>query len=152
MNNKICFIDIDGNYNHDKWYHSIDYYENNFKDPDIDPKVVERMNRLTNELGIKLVVSSSWKIDDYCLERLESAGLENIIGRTPNLMFTVPYDKFCKGLEIKTWLMVHNVDKYLILDDESDAVLDEQRENFLLIDARVGITDENIEYIKEYFK
>ena len=152
MNDKICFIDIDGCYNHDKWYHSIDYYENNFKDPDIDPKVVKRMNQLTNEIGIKLVVSSSWKIDDYCLERLERAGLENIIGRTPNLIFTVPYDKFCKGLEIKAWLEVHNVDKYLILDDELDSVYDEQKPNLLLIDHKVGITEENIEYCKQWFK
>ena len=152
MNNKICFIDIDGCYNHDKWYHSIDYYNNNFKDADIDPKVVKMMNQITNELGIKLVVSSSWKIDDHYFERLDRAGLENIIGRTPNLIFTVPYYEFCKGLEIKAWLGVHNVDKYLILDDESDAVLDEQRQNFLLIDARVGITKENVEYIKQWFK
>lgn len=152
MNNKICFLDIDGVCNSEQWYRSTEYYSNLFKDPDIDPHIVDLINQFTNETGVKLVISSSWKIDDYYLERLERAGLENIIGRTPNLIFTVPYDKFCKGLEIKAWLMVHNVDKYLILDDESDAVLDEQRENFLLIDARVGITDENIEYIKEYFK
>ena len=145
-------MDIDGVCNSGQWYRSTEYYSNLFKDPDIDPYIVDLINQFTNETGVKLVISSSWKIDDYCLERLERVGLENIIGRTPNLIFTVPYDKFCKGLEIKAWLMVHNVDKYLILDDESDAVLDEQRENFLLIDARVGITDENIEYIKEYFK
>ena len=152
MNNKICFLDADGCINSEQWYRSTEYYSNLFKDPDIDPYIVDLINQFTNDTGVKLVISSSWKIDDCYLERLERAGLENIIGRTPNLIFTVPYDKFCKGLEIKTWLMVHNVDKYLILDDESDAVLDEQRENFLLIDARVGITDENIEYIKEYFK
>jgi len=152
MNNKICFIDIDGVCNSKQWYRSTEYYSNLFKDPDIDPYIVDLINQFTNETGVKLVISSSWKLDDYCLERLDRVGLENIIGRTPNLIFTVPYDKFCKGLEIKAYLMVHNVDKYLILDDESDAVLDEQRENFLLIDARVGITDENIEYIKEYFK
>ena len=152
MNDKICFLDADGCINSEQWYRSTEYYSNLFKDPDIDPHIVDLINQFTNETGVKLVISSSWKIDDYYLERLERAGLENIIGRTPNLIFTVPYDKFCRGLEIKAWLMVHSVDKYLILDDESDAVLDEQRENFLLIDARVGITDENIEYIKEYFK
>lgn len=152
MNNKILFLDADGCINSDKWYRSDEYYLNLFEDPDIDPHIIEKLNQLTNETGIKIVISSSWKIDDYCLERLGRAGLENIVGRTPNLIFTVPYDKFCKGLEIKTYLMAHDVDKYLILDDESNSVLDEQRENFLLINPRVGITDENIEYIKEYFK
>ena len=145
-------MDADGCINSDKWYRSDEYYLNLFEDPDIDPHIIEKLNQLTNETGIKIVISSSWKIDDYCLERLGRAGLENIVGRTPNLIFTVPYDKFCKGLEIKTYLMAHDVDKYLILDDESNSVLDEQRENFLLINPRVGITDENIEYIKEYFK
>lgn len=137
--------------NSDKWYHSYRYYYNEFKDPDLDLEIIEKLNKLTSETGIRLVISSSWKIDDGCIERLQRAGLDNIIGRTPNLIFTVPYGQFCKGLEIKAWLGVHNVDKYLILDDELDAVLDEQKPNFLLIDARVGITDENIEYIKRWF-
>ena len=145
-------MDLDGVCNSEKWYRSHEYYYNEFKDPDLDPQIIEKLNQLTNELDIKLVISSSWKIDDGCIERLKRAGLDNIIGRTPNLIFTVPYDEFCKGLEIKAWLGVHNVDKYLILDDEFDAVLQEQRFNLLLIDYRVGITNENIEYIKRWFK
>ena len=152
MCRQICFIDVDGVINSSNWYKSQDYFQNNFKDPDIDPKTIEIINHFTNEIGVKLVISSSWKIDDGCIERLERAGLDNIIGRTPNLIFTVPYVKFCKGLEIKAWLGVHNFDKYLILDDESDSILDEQRENLLLIDYRVGLTDENIEYCKQWFK
>jgi len=152
MNDKICFLDTDGCINSEQWYRSTEYYSNLFKDPDIDPYIVDLINQFTNETGVKLVISSSWKLDDYCLERLERVGLENIVGRTPNLIFTVPYDKFCKGLEIKAWLMVHNVDKYLILDDELDSVYDEQRPNLLLIDYKVGITKENIEYCKQWFK
>ena len=152
MNNKIVFLDADGCINSNKWYKSAEYYSNLFKDPDIDPYVIDLINQFTNETDVKIVISSSWKIDDYCLERLERAGLENIIGRTPNLIFTVPYDKFCKGLEIKAWLGVHNVDKYLILDDELDSVYDEQKPNLLLIDHKVGITEENIEYCKQWFK
>lgn len=152
MNNKICFLDADGCINSEQWYRSHEYYLNLFKDPDIDPHIVDRINQFTNETGVKLVISSSWKIDDNCIERLGRAGLDNIIGRTPNLIFTVPYDKFCKGMEIQSWLMTHNIDKYIILDDELDSVLNEQKPNFLLINYKVGITEEDIKYCKQWFK
>lgn len=146
-------MDIDGVCNSEQWYRSTEYYSNLFKDPDIDPYIIDLINQFTNETGVKLVISSSWKIDNYCLERLERAGLENVIGITTNLIFSVPFDQFCKGIEIKTYLNSHSeVEQYLILDDELDSVLQEQRSNLLLVDYKTGITEENIEYCKYWFK
>lgn len=74
MNDKIVFLDADGCINSNKWYKSDAYYQNQYKDPDIDPYVIDLINQFTNETDVKIVISSSWKIDDYCLERLDRAG------------------------------------------------------------------------------
>lgn len=149
---KVVFLDIDGCINSNKWYHSDEYYLNLYKDPDLDPHIIDKLNQFTNKTSVKLVISSSWKIDDYCLERLDRAGLENIIGITPNLIFSVPIENYCRGMEIKAYLDGHpEVEKYLILDDQNDFFL-YQLPNFLLIDYQFGITEENIEYCKYWFK
>lgn len=150
--NKIIFLDCDGVINHNAWYKSNEYYNNEFIDPDIDPKVIERLNKLTDEFGIKIVISSSWKIDDYCVQRLEKAGLKNIIDVTPNLIFSCSPELYSRGLEIDAWLMNHpGYYKYLILDDMMD-FNDDQKECFLLVDYQVGLTDDDITYCKYWFK
>lgn len=78
--------------------------------------------------------------------------MENIINITPNLIFTVDSELYCRGLEIDAYLKNHpEVEKYLIMDDMSD-FLTHQYECFLMIDYKVGITDEDIEYCKYWFK
>jgi hypothetical protein len=149
---KIIFLDIDGVCNSEQWYRSDEYYLNLSKDPDLDPHIIERLNQFTNDTGVKLVISSSWKYDNYCLERLTRAGLNNIVDSTPNLIFSVPYDEFCKGIEIRSYLDSHpEIERYLILDDEIDDILSKYLSGFLLIDPRVGITEENINFCKEWF-
>lgn len=151
MNNKIVFLDADGCINSNKWYKSAEYYSNSFKDPDLDPHVIDLINQFTNETDVKIVISSSWKIDDYCLERLGRAGLENIIDTTPNLIFSVPIEDYSRGMEIEYYLQEHpEIEKYLILDDQND-FFDYQQKNLLLIDYQVGITEEDIEYCKQWF-
>ena len=152
MNNKTVFLDIDGVINHNAWYKSDAYYQNQYKDPDLDPHVIDLINQFTNETGVKIVISSSWKIDDYCLERLDRAGLENVVDITPNLIFSVPIEDYSRGMEIEYYLQEHpEIEKYLILDDQND-FFDYQQKNFLLIDYQVGITEKNIEYCKRWFK
>ncbi|MBO7451668.1 MAG: hypothetical protein J6U54_15000 [Clostridiales bacterium] len=56
---KIIFLDIDGVLNHNAWYKSDDYYNNNFKDPDLDPNIIKMLNEVTNKCDIKIVISSS---------------------------------------------------------------------------------------------
>lgn len=149
---KIIFLDIDGVLNHNAWYKSDDYYNNNFKDPDLDPNIIKMLNEVTNKYDIKIVISSSWKIDTYCIERLRKAGLENVIDCTPNLIFNIPIDIYYRGMEINQYLQEHpEVDKYLILDDISDFD-SEQLRYFYKIDYQVGIRDVDILFIEQFFK
>ena len=154
---KILFLDCDGVINHNAWYRSQAYYDNDFLDPDIDPKVIERLNKLTNSKNVKIVISSSWKIASGCIERLRRVGLDNVIDITPDLIFSVPFEDYCRGMEIGIWLesvkskCLPEVEKYLIIDDMND-FFDEQQRYFLLIDYQVGFTDDDLEYCLKYFE
>lgn len=90
----------------------------------------------------KIVISSSWKVDKSCKDRLEYAGLRNIIDSTPNLIFKISSDLYCRGLEINTWLCSNIIDKYIILDDEYD-FYEDQRDHLVLIDWIDGLTDDD---------
>lgn len=138
--NKIIFLDIDGVCNSRNWYRSEEYFNNDYMDPDLDPKVLYRLNKLCDNTGAKIVISSSWKVDKSCKDRLEHAGLRNIIDSTPDLIFTVSSDLYCRGLEINTWLYSNIIDKYIILDDEYD-FYEDQRDHLILIDWITGLTD-----------
>lgn len=149
---KVIFLDIDGVLNHNAWYNSEVYYKNEYKDPDLDPNIIRMLNEVTNKYDIKIVISSSWKIDSYCTERLRKAGLENVIGCTPDLIFKIPMDIYYRGMEINEYLQEHpEVDKYLILDDISDFD-PEQLRFFYKINYQVGITDVDISFIEQFFK
>ena len=149
---KILFLDCDGILNHEKWYASEEYYNNKYLDPDIDPAVINRLNELTNSRDVKIVISSSWKVDSYCVERLRMAGLDNIIDVTPNFLSRVSRDVYCRGMEIDAWLLSHpEADKCLILDDMND-FFEKQQQYFLLIDYKVGFTEDDLNYCLKYFE
>ena len=149
---KTIFLDIDGICNHNAWYKSQTYYDKKYLDPDIDPKVIERLNKLTNSKDVKIVISSSWKLSSGCFGRLERVGLDNIVDITPNMMFNVHAEQYCRGLEIQAYLDIHpEIDKYLILDDIND-FYDEQQQYFLLIDYQVGFTEDDLNYCLKYFE
>ena len=109
--NKIIFLDIDGVCNSKNWYKSEEYFNNDYMDPDLDPKVLYRLNKLCDDTEAKIVISSSWKVDKSYKSRLEYAGLRNIIDSIPDLIFTVSPDLYSRGLEINTWLDNNKIDK-----------------------------------------
>ena len=74
------FFDIDSVLNSETWYQS---YHPNVIDKDLDPKCIERLNRICSETGAYLVMSSDWRYDFNCsCKRLYNAGLTGLsIGR-----------------------------------------------------------------------
>ena len=142
---KYLFLDIDGVLNHDGWFCSDGYKRNqsNWKISMFDPKCVERVNRILDETGARLVVSSSWRGMTDLKDIFEGVGLPTEFDCTPYADHIYPdldpikdLDnddiRYWRGSEIKYWLE-HNSTKpytYCILDDDCD-MLDEQLDNFI---------------------
>lgn len=87
----------------------------------IDNKKVKLLKQIVYETGAKIVLSSSWRIGwDKNSELCDSHGvyLNNklrksnlfILDRTKSLSY--------RGEEIKQWIDSHNVEEWVVLDDE----------------------------------
>lgn len=153
---KYLFLDIDGVLNHDVWFTSLAYRNNqsNWRISMFDPACVERVNRILKETGAELVVSSSWR-DMSDLENIfAGVGLPTKFHRTPYADDIYPdldpirdlYNddiRYWRGSEIKYWLE-HNAKEeytYCILDDDCD-MLEEQLEYFVCTSNPQGLIDE----------
>jgi hypothetical protein len=149
---KIIFLDIDGVFNSDsilsEYIPEIDgeYYP-------YQPHLVGNLNRILKRTGVKIVVSSTWRLGES-VERLQylltHMGVKGeVIGKTDSYT-----DKFVvRGNEILKWIQdnqnllgCHHYDfyDYVILDDDSD-MLYSQRNNFVHIQGEEGLTKEYTE-------
>ena len=172
---KLIFLDIDGVFNSERWYkkrHVMPEYQQyledmrkeyalaekegrkvipeNYKDTEnweFDPLCVEQFNRIIDETGAEIVVSSTWRKDPNIVQILKDAGLKGkVVGTTPCIWWKdlktdvdILSQDLCsipRGLEIKQWLEKHynyrNPTKvtYVIIDDDGDMLL-QQKENFV---------------------
>ena len=152
---KVIFLDIDGVLNCQ--YMHQDTSDEIIKTP--GGKLSKRRINLTNELidktDAKIVISSTWRVDDGVDGYLVDAGLKaDIIGKTP-----VFNDRFSlRGNEIHAWIVenekligkpYHDYHSFVILDDDSDMLL-WHRENYFQTDTYTGLTP-NIVYRAERF-
>lgn len=120
---KVIFLDIDGVLNHQKhyeWLLTTDEptpLQRTYPYTEFNPKSCQLLNEIIKETGAEIVVSSSWRLDgENRLNILfKHFGLPKIYGITP------VFNNRVRGDEIKQWLSEHpNVDKYVILDDDTD--------------------------------
>ena len=148
---KIIFLDIDGVLNHDNWYVSKRYQDMQWDEDnelDIDPKCTERIIKICEQTGAKIVISSDWRISWYGTTiRLERGGIkpEYILDKTPErIWINIPGFDHSRGAEINDWLEMHpECDKYVIIDDRTD-FKPEQQKHFIHINPHCGITDEDM--------
>lgn len=113
---KIVFLDIDGVLNSHRWFAT--------KPPDrgighLDPEACARLQRLCDESGASIVVSSTWRLLHKLpalRSMLRARGVTaTILGVTPS----IPRSE--RGHEIAHWLGRHEaVTGIVILDDDSD--------------------------------
>lgn len=119
---KVLFLDIDGVLNHEnhyKWLMETDEptpLQRVYPYSEFNPVSCQILNRIIEETGCKIVLSSSWRLDGE--NRLNSLfkhfGLPKIYSITPCL-------NTARGIEIGAWLAAHpEVTKYVIVDDDSD--------------------------------
>lgn len=120
---KVIFLDIDGVLNHEqhyKWLMETDEptpLQRTYPYTEFNPESCRLLKEIIWETGAQIVVSSSWRLAGEV--RLNSLfkylGLPKIYGITP------VFNNRVRGDEIKQWLSEHpNVDKYVILDDDTD--------------------------------
>jgi len=136
-NTRIIFLDMDGVMNH----------IGHMKGPDpIDPECIKRLNEIVEATDAKVVISSTWRkytSFNTLAGRMTKMGfVGEILDYTPCIEREFGYNA-PRGCEIQLWIKRNIADgdctyrRYIILDDDSDMLL-EQRENFILTDATGG--------------
>ena len=168
---KVIFLDIDGVLNSETYAKR--FHEENLGEKGnhifVDPDAVELVRKLCDENDVKIVLSSSWRSHNLKYTLVELAYyrdlapiLKYIIGITPRSVDRI------RGVEIESvlgnWnLCVQNefIDpeytghqndvNYVIIDDDSD-MLDDQKEHFVQTDWFVGITEDDINKVKQILK
>lgn len=148
---RYLFFDCDGVINHETWYKTHKPGNLEGQDNDLDPKCIERLNRICSETGAYLVMSSDWRYDFNCsCKRLYNAGLTGlIIGRTEMSIFSPK--ELSRGKEIQNWVdqNLTKDDQWCIIDDRTDMI---PGQPFFKIDYETGLTDEDTDKVINYFK
>ncbi len=122
---KIIFLDIDGVLNNDDTPGEFICW---------DPNLIKILNRIIEETGAKIVLSSTWRKIEYRCDAIKNDMKINYIGKTPIL-----WKK--RGIEIQEWLDENpDVEKFVILDDDSDMV--HLMPHLLQTDGEFGLTNE----------
>lgn len=126
---KVIFLDVDGVLNCARDYEVFMDGDGFFR---INKILVERLQKIVDSTGCKLVLSSSWRKLQGGPEFVEQMGL-TLYGSTDDM-------GKCRGEEIQRWLDIHpEVTQYVILDDDSD-MLQHQLPNFVQTDFEHGLT------------
>ena len=170
---KIIFLDMDGVLNSIQshtFFHQIGD-QNWFKDylPDTEdfqdirtyhseicPIACSNMKKLLdNHPDIRFVISSTWRrlypLDffDALFKHIGMTTEDKVIGRTP---YMSGYDR---GDEIQSWLDdalgVHEIEQFVILDDDSDMAHFLGTDNFIQTDVKVGFDYNTMLRVDKFF-
>lgn len=132
---KVVFLDIDGVLvTVETVRKNLHYGEESFNP--FHPEAVRQLNRVLEETGAEIVVSSSWRCDgprwDALMDHFAAQGVcRRPIGRTPFLERKSGGGVWVavqRGEEIKAWLS-QDVEAYAVVDDDSD--MDAVRDHFV---------------------
>lgn len=149
INMKVIFLDIDGVLNNATCnYIDVEFGRFGRTREFIDRKCVDILNRITDETGAVIVVSSTWRIGqslEDLINLFKQIGITGkVIGKTDRLQ--EPYS--LRGNEIYKWID-DNIEvsrwdfkEYVIIDDDSDMLL-WQLNHFVHTDGQIGLTDKD---------
>ena len=152
---KIVFLDIDGVLNNETCDY-VDLAVGRFgrKQEYIDFDCIARLNKITDETGAVIVVSSTWRFGlsvDELITLFHALGITGkVIGKTDQKENNYTF----RGNEIFKWINDNisatghkyrwEFTDYVIIDDDSDMLL-WQFNNFVHTDGRIGLTDVDAE-------
>jgi len=152
----IIFLDIDGVLNSELHMMSTighntaqTRYESQLED--IDEKAVSFLNNLIKDTNSKVVITSTWRINNSLEDLINIFKAKNfvgeIIGVTPRCS-----EDCVRGNEIYKWIKenesllgvpYYKFNTYVIFDDDTD-MLYWQKDNFFKTDPYVGLTPSNV--------
>ena len=106
-NNPYVFLDIDGV-----------LIPAPFRSAELNIGCVQQINRLVNETGARVILSSSWR-QDNSLEAMNKFFKDNgITFEIADYTITLPGDIFeVRGQEIQDYINSHGIKNYLVIDD-----------------------------------
>ena len=166
---KVLFLDIDGVLNSDNWFgyrlyciknnmynRVLNFIDTNDENTEhkltmIDDRAIANLNRIVEETGCKVVLSSSWRSSGES-ENVFTQYILKLKGFKYELYDVTPrlWDKEFgtqRGEEIQLWMNKesekHEIESYVILDDDSD-MLPEQMNNFIHVDSNIGLTYKDV--------
>ena len=125
---KVLFLDIDGVVNNERT-------KANFEGLiAIDPTMAALVQRIVQNTGCEIVLSSSWRLFQNIRNEVER--------KICKFSDITPILHAPRGYEIKVWLTLHpEIDHYAILDD-AESILPEQRANFFQTTWESGLTED----------
>jgi hypothetical protein len=161
--NKVIFLDIDGVLNSEKWALTYKYggvslpehkgnVERYIKDARLDPSAVNLLNELCKETKAKIVISSSWRLDEIgktveywnvlfkgILGKIGKECFIDVIAITPTQRERLSDSRW---IEIEMWLKENPVDGFCILDDSYATMsqLDWSKEHYVQTNNLDGFT------------
>lgn len=124
---RVLFLDVDGVLNSHKTGGRYALKKN----------CLRRLQRIVEETSCEIVLSSTWRRDEYAFKRLCKVLSYRGISILDKTIY-IPSGP--RGLEIEEWLHRNPTEKYAILDDDSD-MLDTQLKNFFQTDGDYGLTE-----------
>ena len=159
---KYIFVDFDGVLVSERYHAAVlstGKVPSDLYGPLFDPEAVENLRMIIDATGAGVIISSTWKFEGETRmkglwDKRKMPG--NLLGSTPDTALDIDIlsmdlddpNTFAnlagKGSEVKAWLK-QNAPKdpskyrYVILDDMTD-FLPEQKDNFIPVSPRVGIT------------
>jgi hypothetical protein len=146
---KVLFLDFDGVLNSsstkERWRGFIG----------LEPKKIELVKKILTETDARVVISSTWRLNQDWKDALIEGGGKLIVDRTVGITPQLPNG--WRGDEIKSWLDEQFyksdffVDRYAILDDDTH-ILPEQRLNFFKTSWGTGINDEIASKVIDFFQ
>ncbi len=144
---KIIFLDVDGVLNSERFFAEKAkdglWVSDNFPYSEIDPLAVTNLNKIIDETGAMVCVSSTWR---HGRTRTELQEILDKCGFTGTVIDKTPAcDNRIRGHEIKLWSnKARPFERYVILDDDKD-MLPEQLPYFVNTHFSTGLDDEATE-------
>jgi hypothetical protein len=152
MKDRIIFLDIDGVLNCQVFYDRVGHAgEERLRN--ICSERIGWLNNLCEKIEAEVVISSTWRLGvsvEALQQTLKEAGATfAVVDKTPHM-----HSKgVVRGNEIYRWLEENrdsNFKDYVIIDDDSDMLLWQQR-HFFQTDSYSGLTPNTCYKIKRFF-